>query len=141
VKLAALASPGSGAALWAYFQPGAEDVKLLVLREALTDDPKNPVLAYLLGRRLEQGRAPKLAVRYLAAALEGPLDGSVRKEALRLFIEAQYLAGDCEGVRTSAGQLPSLGAAFKAASDSWVARCDFEDQAFGGPLKPEGLFR
>lgn len=141
VKLSALASPGSGPALWSYFQPGAEDVKLLVLREALSLEPKNAVLSYLLGRRLEQGHAPRLAVRYLAEALDGPLEGSVRKEALRLQIEAQYLAGDCAGVRQSAGQLPSLGAAFKAAADSWVARCDFEDKSFGGPLEPEGPFR
>ncbi|MHB8872146.1 MAG: tetratricopeptide repeat protein [Myxococcaceae bacterium] len=141
VKLAALGPSASGAAVWSYFQPGADDVKLLVIREALAEDPRNALLSYLLGRRLEQGSAPRLALRYLSAALEGELPGSVRKEALRLLVEAQYLAGDCAAVRTTVGQLPSYGAGFKAAADVFTERCDFEERAFNGPLVPEGPFR
>jgi tetratricopeptide (TPR) repeat protein len=141
VKRWALESPGPGAALWAYFQPDQDELKLLGLREALADYPQTPLLSYLLGRRLLQGNAPRAAARYLSAALEGELPDSVRQESFRLLVQADYLAGNCAAVRTTVGQLPSYGAAFKANGLSYVQRCDFDDQAFNGPLVPEGPFR
>ncbi len=139
-RLAGVNSPAAGPALAAYFQPGQEDVKLLVLREALARDPKNPYLTYLLGRRLTP-LVPRLALDYLSLALQAELPDSVRRETYRLRVEAFYLAGDCAGARAEVGQLPDLGAAFKARAAQWVERCDFEDRAYKGPLVPEGPFR
>ncbi|HEY8212106.1 MAG TPA: hypothetical protein VIG99_31710 [Myxococcaceae bacterium] len=137
VKLAAAqASNESGAALWAYFKPGREEVKLLRLREALERDPENPYLSYLLGRRAAQD-APKLAARYLEKALQKELPDSIRREAIRLRLESLYRSGDCAGVRNDAGQLPDLGAALKARAAEWVERCDFEEKAFKGPPPAE----
>lgn len=141
VKLAALQSPSSGKAIFAYLKPGRDEAaRILRLREALDRDPDNASLAYLLGRRV-QAESPRLAVRYLDKALARELPDSLRREALRLKVEAQYLAGDCASVRHEAGQLPDLGAALKARVADWVERCDFEDRAFKGPLLWEEGFR
>lgn len=143
VKLAALDAPGArGAALWSYFKPGGDDVKLLVLRAALRDDQPDVFLQYLLGRRLAQGSAPALALPYLAAALApGTLPDSIRKETLRLQLEALYLSGDCAGVQDAVGRLPSFSTAFAATAKEWAARCAFETAAFGGALVPDDSLR
>jgi hypothetical protein len=141
VKLAALQSPASGRAIFDYFRPGRDEgARLLRLREALDREPDNASLSYLLGRRV-QAEAPRLAARYLGQALARELPDSLRREALRLKVEALYLAGDCDGVRHEAGQLPDLGAALKARVTEWVERCDFEQRVFQGPLSPEEGFR
>lgn len=139
VKLMALKSP-SAPAVFEYFRPGADDVKLLRLREALDGDQRNPVLAYLLGRRLSQV-APKLSLGYLSTALAEDIPDSIRREALRLSIESAYLAGDCAQVRDQVGKLPDLGLAFKRRATEWVERCAFEEKTFNGPLVPEQPFR
>ncbi len=141
VKLAALGEGGKGRAIQAYFSEGAEDVKLYLLREALDDAPADRELHYLLGRRLTQGAAPSLARRHLDGALAGGLPELIEREALRLRIEAAYLSGDCEAVRTAARALPDHGAAFELSALEWAERCDFEDAAYDGPLVPEGPFR
>ncbi len=136
VKLAALENPEAGKALWSYFKPGGEDVKLLVLREALKGSPSDVFLSYLLGRRLAQGSAPALALPYLAAALvPATLPESIRKETLRLQLEALFLSGDCAGVKDAVGKLPSFSTAFTVRAKEWEARCAFEQRAFGGPLR------
>ncbi len=140
VKLFGLDSLHAGKALWSYFRSGGDDVKLLVLREALTLDPKNPYVNYLIGRRLSEV-APKLAEGYLVAALEGNLPEPLKKEALRLKVVAAYLAGDCNGVRSALGQAPDYGAAFKAQTGEYLDRCAFEEKVFKGALVPDWPFR
>jgi hypothetical protein len=44
-------------------------------------------------------------------------------------------------VRHEVGALPDFGPAFKAVATEWMARCDFEDAAFQGPLVPRQAFR
>lgn len=139
VKLAALSGGPVGNALWAYFQPGHDEAKAILLREALETDPKNPYLGYLLGRRLAPS-APGLAQSYLDTALAGELPDGLRREAFRLKLETQFRAGDCRGVRQTASRLPP-GAGLAALARSWTERCDFEETAFHGPLVPEGPFR
>ncbi|HEX4621895.1 MAG TPA: hypothetical protein VH208_10050, partial [Myxococcaceae bacterium] len=124
-----------------YFRPGHEDVKLLILRDALAVAPSDPIILYLLGRRLEQGGAPSLGASYLRRALSGDLPISIRREALRLQLEADYLSGDCNAVRDEAGHLPDLGAPLKAQAQEWVQRCDFEARTYKGPLVPADAFR
>ena len=142
VKLTALDAPQTGKAIWSYFKTGSDDVKLLVLREALKDHEGDVTLNYLLGRRLAQSSAPALALPYLSAALApATLPESIRKEALRLQLEALFLSGDCPGVVDLVGKLPSFSTAFTARAKEWQARCDFEKAAYGAALVPEGPLR
>ncbi len=141
VKRAALESPEVGPTIWSYFQPGSEDVKLLVLRESLAGGAPSPWVAYLLGRRLAQGSAPGLAAPYLETALAGGLPPSIQIEALRLLVEAHYLSGACPAVRSTAARGAGLSAAVRAQLAGTVERCDFEEKEFKGPLVPEGPFR
>jgi tetratricopeptide (TPR) repeat protein len=141
VKLAGVGSPEVGRAIRAYFEEGQDDVKLLMLREALDRARDDAHVRYLIGRRLTQSQAPELAVQHLSRALESELPEPVRKEALRLKVQAEYLAGDCAAVRHDAGALPDYGAAFELWIREWVERCDFEEATFKAALVPEGPFR
>lgn len=143
VKLAALASPEVGRAIWQYFGPGGDDVKLLVLREALAKVPGQAEAAYLVGRRLAtHSDQPMLAVKYLSQALAGTsLAPSIRREALRLKLESRFLSGDCAGLREEAKSLPDYGSVFKRRTDEWLERCAFEEKMFGGAMVPADALR
>lgn len=140
IKLAAIDSPAA-AAIRAYFEPGSEELRLFALREAIGAHPTNPYLSYLLGRRLVQARAPVLALPYLSRALAEELPPSIRREAHRLRVEADYLSGDCAAVETDVGLLPDLSLALKAEMSEWRERCQFEEASFQGPLVPNPAFR
>ncbi|MFL5322260.1 MAG: hypothetical protein ACJ790_21565 [Myxococcaceae bacterium] len=139
LKEAALKSPASKA-LWSWFDAGPDDVKLLLLQQAIAQAPKDPYANYLIGRRLTLIGAAKLSLPYLATALEGEVAESIRREALRLQLHSTFIAGDCNGVRDLTGRLPDLGEAFKTSAQEWVDRCAFEEKVFNGPLVPEGPF-
>ncbi|MGZ3460033.1 MAG: hypothetical protein ACXU86_16190, partial [Archangium sp.] len=141
VKLAALDSDVRAAPIQAYFRESHEELRLLRLATALQAAPQDAYLHYLLGRRLLQVDAPTEALPHLGKALEGELPEALRREALRLRVQAAYLAGDCGAVRHEVGALPDYGPAFRAVSTEWAERCDFEDQHFGGPLVPREAFR
>ncbi len=141
VKRAALDSEARAGPIQAYFRETHEELRLLRLATALETTPKDPYLHYLLGRRLLQVDAPALALPHLSQALEGELPEAIRREALRLRVQAAYLAGDCGAVRHEAGALPDFGPAFRAVATEWVERCDFEDGHFRGPLVPRDAFR
>jgi tetratricopeptide (TPR) repeat protein len=141
VKLAGVASPQAGGAIRAYFEDGQDDVKLFLLREALERSKGDVHLHYLIGRRLTQTQAPALAVGHLARALEGEPPEAIRKEALRLKVQAEYLSGDCQAVRHDSGSLPDYGAAFELWIHEWLERCDFEQGRYKGPLVPDSPFR
>jgi len=115
----------------------------LRLALALGALPRAPSLHSLLGRRLAQAGAPRLALEHLAKALGAgeALPEEIRREALRLRVESAYLAGDCGAVRHEVGALPELGRAFAREAQEWQARCDFEDRHLKGPLVPEEAFR
>lgn len=141
VKLSALDSEARAPAIHAYFRETQEELRLLRLERALEGTPKDPYLHYLLGRRLLQVDAPAEALPHLSRALEGELPEALRREALRLRVQAAYLAGDCGTVRHEVGALPDYGPAFRATTSEWAERCDFEDRHFGGPLVPRDAFR
>lgn len=141
VKLAALGAPALDAAIRAYFEEGQQDVKLFLLRATVDRAPEDPYLHYLIGRRLTQSAAPSLALGHLKASLDRELPETIRKEALRLKIEAEYLAGDCAAVRATLGALPDLGAAFELYAREFGERCDFEERAYKAALVPQGPFR
>ncbi len=144
VRLAALESPSMLRTVELYFRSPREELRLLRLARALETAPQDPYLNYLLGRRLQQVGDPTLGVEHLARALSpgsASLPEAIRREALSTLVEASYLAGDCGAVRHEVGALPDFGPAFKAEAAEWVARCDFEDAAFQGPLVPRQAFR
>jgi len=141
IKLAALQSPATEPALRGYFQPGSEELKLFLLRQAWEQEPRNPYLNYLLGRRLEQFGAAAAANSFLANALSDELPAAIQRESSRLKLESDYLTGDCAAVQTDAGALPDLDAALKAEVSEWKDRCAFEAAHFHGPLVPEQAFR
>jgi tetratricopeptide (TPR) repeat protein len=143
VRLSALDSPSRLKAVELYLRSPQEELRLLRLALALELDRQEPYLNYLLGRRVQQVGDPALGVAYLQRALAAgaALPEAIRREALKSLVEASYLAGDCGAVRHEVGALPDFGPAFKAAAAEWVARCDFEDAAFQGPLVPRQPFR
>ncbi|MBZ4396967.1 hypothetical protein [Myxococcus sp. AS-1-15] len=142
VKLAALESTARRAGIDAYFLAPKEELRLLLLSRALQALPSDPYLNYLLGRRLQQVGSPVLAGESLQRALsDDSLPLSLRREALRLKVEASYLSGDCGAVRHEVGVLPDFGTAFKATALEWVERCDFEEKTFRGVLVPRQAFR
>ncbi len=142
VKLAALSSPVAGPAVWHYFRPGSDELRLLRLSNALEQEPGNVAVAYLLGRRLVQSGEPALGEGYLARVLASAgVPDSLLKETWRLRAEALYLAGDCPGVVDLAGKLPDLGEVLRRQVNGWVARCDFEQRVFQSPLVPPAPFR
>jgi tetratricopeptide (TPR) repeat protein len=141
IKLAALRAPKSGRAIWTYFGDDLEELKLLRLREALDLDAGDAYARYLLGRRSTQLGSAAMGLRYLAQSLQGELPDSIRREAWRMKIEAEYLAGDCAGVRHDLGHLPDFGESYKTSALEWLERCDFEERTFNGPLVSGQPFR
>jgi tetratricopeptide (TPR) repeat protein len=144
IRLAAIESPSLLRAVEFFFRGRKEELRLLHLARALELNPKEPYLHYLLGRRVQQVGDPSLAVGYLREGLSlggQAMPEALRRETLRLLVEASYLAGDCGAVRHEVGALPDFGPAFKAAAVEWLARCDFEDATYQGPLVPRQAFR
>lgn len=141
VKQASLADPELRPFIASYFGDTREELRLWHLERGLERNPSSAVLHYLLGRRLTQVGAPKEALPHLSRALSIGLPEPLRNEAWRVVLEAHYLAGDCAGVRAESGGLPDLGPVFRSALDEWIARCDFEEKAYDGPLVPRSAFR
>ncbi len=128
VRLASMAlPPGALEAVRQALNPTADDgLRSYWLLKALSDAPRDATLSYLLGRRLAALDASSDALRYLDDALEAPQPPSLRRETMRLAIEAAFRAGRCERVRTLATQAKTMGSAFGARADDWVQRCDFK---------------
>lgn len=101
-----------------YFQPGDEDVKLFLLREAATTDPQSRSVRYLLGRRLQLAGESAAALPVLEQLLTEELPPAVARETTRLAIEAAFALGRCDAVRRWA----SPG---DARATDWVERCAF----------------
>ena len=141
IKLAVLRSK-AGPAVWTYLSDQPEELRLLGLKEALEQDAAaGPYLSYLLGRRLTQLGVGSLATGYLSRSLSAPLPDSIRREAMRLKVEAAYLNGDCAGVKNDVGHLPDFGSTLKASILEWQERCQFEERIFKGPLVSQSPFR
>lgn len=141
VKQAGLLDASLRPVIASYFEDPRDELRLWHLERGLERHPQSAILHYLLGRRLTQVQAAPEALPHLERALVLGLPEPLRDEALRVQLEAHFLAGDCDGVRQLAGGLPDLGRAFRTEVDDWVARCAFEEKAYAGPLVPRSAFR
>ncbi|MGO9828753.1 MAG: tetratricopeptide repeat protein [Myxococcaceae bacterium] len=118
-----------------------DELRELGLQRALATAPEQPLVHYLLGRRLLDLGAPAAAGAHLRTALALGLPPPVDREAWRLRVSADYLAGDCGAVADDAGQLPAFGPGLRAEVTEWQARCAFDVKTFKGPLVPADPFR
>jgi tetratricopeptide (TPR) repeat protein len=103
-----------------YFAPGAEDVKLYLLREALEREPNSIPLRYLLARKLTQSGEAAAALPLLEQLLGEALPASLQKETARLAVEAAFHLGRCDVVQRWATR------------GDWPERCAF---AYPAPAK------
>lgn len=128
VRLAALSMPPQArAAVDGYFGGGDDGVQLYRLREAMDAAPGEPIVAYLLGRRLAQAGANAEALRWLDVAAAAALPETLARETARLSIEAAYGAHDCERVAALASDA-RWGSAFSARAADWLERCRFDSR-------------
>jgi hypothetical protein len=131
----------AGRAVMAYLAR-PDELRMVGLERVLATTPEQSLVHYLLGRRLLlELRAPAAASGHLRTALSLGLPSPVDREAWRLRVAADYLAGDCGAVADDAGQLPDLGLGFRAEVTEWQARCAFDVRTFNGPLVPGDPFR
>ncbi len=117
-------SPTAREAVRRYFQPGDDEVKLYLLREALVAEPGAVPLQYLLARKLALAGESQPALALFEALLAQDPPPSVAKESTRLALEAAFALGRCETV----GHLATtgkFGPAFDARAADWVERCAF----------------
>jgi hypothetical protein len=129
-----------GRAVMAYLAK-PDELRLVGLERALTAAPEQPLLHYLLGRRLLDLGAPAAAGVHLRTALALGLPAPVDREAWRLRVSADYLTGDCGAVADDVGQLPDFGPGLRGEVTEWQSRCAFDVKTFNGPLVPANPFR
>jgi len=129
-----------GKAVMAYLAR-PDELRTIGLERALSSAPEQPLVHYLLARRLLELGAPAAAAGHLRTALSLGLPSPVDREAWRLRISADYLAGDCGAVADDAGQLPDFGPGLRAEVTEWQRRCAFDVKTFNGPLVPGNPFR
>ncbi len=130
VRLSVMALPPAGAeAAQRFLSQNGDDngLRTYFLDKAFAESPDDPTLRYLLGRRLVQFDAHAEGLAHLDRALHGggALAESLRKEALRLAIEAAWRTGDCAKVDALATEAQAVGHAFAARAHDWVERCHF----------------
>ncbi len=118
-----------------------DELREVGLERALALAPEQPLVHYLLGRKLLELDAPAAAGAHLRTALTLGLPSPIDREAWRLRVSADYLAGDCGAVADDAGQLPDFGLGLRAEVTEWQARCAFDVKTFKGPLVPADPFR
>ncbi len=118
-----------------------DELRTVGLQRALASHPEQPLVHYLLGRRLLEAGAPAAAGTHLRTAASLGLPVPVDREAWRLRVTADYLAGDCGAVADDAGQLPDFGPGLRSEMTEWQARCAFDVKTFKGPLVPADPFR
>jgi hypothetical protein len=118
-----------------------DELNTLGLQRVIGKTPEQPLVHYLLARRLLELGAPAAAAVHLRRALGLGLPPPVDREAWRLRVQADYMAGDCGGVADDAGQLPDFGPGLRAEVTEWQKRCAFDVRTFNGPLVPSGPFR
>ncbi|MBE2248546.1 MAG: hypothetical protein IAE78_03280 [Myxococcus sp.] len=125
VRLRALDSTGPvKVALTRYFSSAPEVAQVHFLEVARAAAPAEPFVAYLLGRRLHQREAYAPALEALEVTrADASVPESIRRETLRLMIEAAYGAGDCAKVKALAADAKTVSGAFGARAHDWVERC------------------
>jgi hypothetical protein len=118
-----------------------DELRTIGLERVLEKTPEQPLVHYLLARRLLELGAPAAASAHLHTALNLGLPWPVDREAWRLRVSADYMAGDCGAVADDAGQLPDFGPGLRSDVTEWQKRCAFDAKTFNGPLVPANPFR
>jgi tetratricopeptide (TPR) repeat protein len=127
VRLASLTlAPGPREAVQKHFTPGAEDTRLLALRDALAEAPDSMPVRYLLGRRLQLAGESARALEVLQPLLTTELPPSIEKETARLVMEAAFGARRCEVIEQLKASRQH-GQAFEARAADWLERCRFKE--------------
>jgi hypothetical protein len=130
----------AGRAVMAYLAR-PEELRTIGLERALGKAPEQPLVHYLLARRLLELGAPAAANAHLRTALGLGLPVPVDREAWRLRVQTDYMSGDCGAVADDAAQLPDFGPGLRAEVTEWQKRCAFDVKTFNGPLVPSSPFR
>ncbi|MGI5862564.1 MAG: tetratricopeptide repeat protein [Myxococcales bacterium] len=138
VKLESLEDTETGPVLRRFFARRAGLAEVLLLDEIADRRPDWATAPYLIGRQLFNHGAPADAVPYLERARAlGLGQRELAIENLRVLGTALYLAGDCRRAREVWDALTREGdEADQVRAADWIARCEFEERTFGGPLKP-----
>lgn len=125
VRLRSLEATGPvRTALIRYFGSDSHAAQVHWLDLARAEAPGEPYVAYLLGRRLHEREAFAEALPVLEVArADATLPGSLRRETLRLMIEAAFGAGDCARVKALADEAAQLSGPFGARAADWIERC------------------
>ncbi|MBL8919011.1 MAG: hypothetical protein JNJ54_09150 [Myxococcaceae bacterium] len=125
VKLHSLDATGAvRTALVRFFSSDRDAVVVHSLDLARAEAPADSYVAYLLGRRLHQREAFPEALAALEVAHADPaLPESLRRETVRLMIEAAFGAGDCARVKALALDAAGMSGPFGARAADWVERC------------------
>ncbi|MDP1920343.1 MAG: hypothetical protein Q8L14_29125 [Myxococcales bacterium] len=125
VRLRSLDSEGPvRVALTRYFSTDADVAQVHFLEVARAAQPSEPFVAYLLGRKLHQKEAFAPALEVLEVTRADPgVPASIRRETLRLMLEAAYGSGDCARVTQLADDAKAISGPFGAKARDWVERC------------------
>lgn len=125
VRLRSLDSEGPvRVALTRYFSTDADVAQVHFLEVARAAQPTEPIVAYLLGRKLHQKEAFASALEVLEVThADASVPASIRRETLRLMLEATYGAGDCARVTQLADDAKAISGPFGAKARDWVERC------------------
>ena len=126
VRLRSLDSGGPvRLALTRYFSSDPDVAQVHFLEVARAEKPSEPFIAYLLGRKLHQKEAfaPTLEVLEVTHA-DATIPESIRRETVRLMLEAAYGSGNCARVRQLADDAKAISGPFGAKAHDWVERCD-----------------
>lgn len=125
VRLRSLDSEGPArVALIRYFSTDADVAQVHFLEVARAAQPTEPIVAYLLGRKLHQKEAFAAALEaFEVTHADASVPESIRRETVRLMLEAAYSSGNCARVTQLADDAKSISGPFGAKARDWVDRC------------------
>jgi hypothetical protein len=125
VRLHSLDSEGVvRVALTRFFSNDPDVAQVHFLEVARVAQPSEPFVSYLLGRKLHQKESFAPALEVLEVTHADPsVPESIRRETIRLMLEASYGSGNCQRVTQLAEDAKAISGQFGAKAQDWVDRC------------------